>query len=359
MPSWLSRKYAGTHNAGPSPRPGTAADPNPAIRHGTPRLAPGPRAELARSVRCERSTARAMSRTRASLRTAITLVAFNVLFFAASPAAAETLKVAAWNLQHLMAEAGDGCKPRTAADYRQLRRYAENLDADVVAFQEVENAAAARRVFDQGIYAIEMSRRQAEPGDECWNRSGHRYGPLRTGFAIRRDLSYKRNSDLPAPSADARHAVDVTLKLPNSRLRLLSVHLASGCFANVDDRDRKPVCDTLHAQAARVERWLDAQTRTGKAAMALGDFNRRLTLPDDRVWADFDDGGPADYTLLTDGHRQICRGRYEGAPYIDHIVVNPEAQAKVVSDLIPLAYDEAGETAPSDHCPIAVRFQRF
>jgi endonuclease/exonuclease/phosphatase family metal-dependent hydrolase len=290
----------------------------------------------------------------------IVLVTLTVLFGAAGPAAAEPLKVAAWNLQHLMSDGAEGCKPRTAADYRRLRRYAENLDADVVAFQEVENSEAARRVFDPDVYAIEMSRRPAEPGDECWHRPGHRYGPLRTGFAIRHGIAYERNPDVRAPSADGRNAVDVTLQLKkDTRLRLLSVHLASGCFANADDRAGDPVCATLHTQAERVESWLDARTRAGRAAAALGDFNRRLTLPDDGVWAELNDGTPASYALLTEGHRQVCRGQYEGAPYIDHIVVNPEARAKVVSDLLPLVYDETGEAAPSDHCPIAAGFRRF
>lgn len=58
-----------------------------------------------------------------------------------------SLKIATWNLEHLAQGDGTGCRPRQAADYAKLRRHAEAIGADVVAFQEVESVAAAARVF--------------------------------------------------------------------------------------------------------------------------------------------------------------------------------------------------------------------
>ena len=43
------------------------------------------------------------------------------------------LRIATWNLEHLAEEEGAGCRERNEADYALLRRYAERLDADVVA----------------------------------------------------------------------------------------------------------------------------------------------------------------------------------------------------------------------------------
>jgi hypothetical protein len=57
------------------------------------------------------------------------------------------IRLATWNLEHLAERDGAGCRPRIEADYAMLRAHAERLEADVVAFQEVESAAAARRVF--------------------------------------------------------------------------------------------------------------------------------------------------------------------------------------------------------------------
>ena len=63
-------------------------------------------------------------------------------------APAATLTLASWNMEHLAERNGTGCRPRTDADYAAMRTYAEALQADVIAFQEVESRAAAQRVFD-------------------------------------------------------------------------------------------------------------------------------------------------------------------------------------------------------------------
>ena len=80
------------------------------------------------------------------LATTILLSCLSLTFLSPAGSAAE-LGLAAWNLEHLNDTDWEGCIPRRAADYAALRRRAMALDADIVAFQEVENAAAARRVF--------------------------------------------------------------------------------------------------------------------------------------------------------------------------------------------------------------------
>lgn len=54
------------------------------------------------------------------------------------PARASTsfrpLKIASWNLEFLAEKDGMGCQPRTGEDYAAMKRIAEDLDADVIAF---------------------------------------------------------------------------------------------------------------------------------------------------------------------------------------------------------------------------------
>ena len=71
-----------------------------------------------------------------------------------------TLRLATWNIEHLAAADGAGCRPRTAADYAELRAVAELLDADVVAVQEVQNTQALARVFDPAVYDLVVSARR-------------------------------------------------------------------------------------------------------------------------------------------------------------------------------------------------------
>ena len=65
---------------------------------------------------------------------------------------ADTLKIASWNIEHLRAENNECAVRRKNSDYARLRKYAEWLNADVIALQEVEGSAAASRIFDDAKY---------------------------------------------------------------------------------------------------------------------------------------------------------------------------------------------------------------
>ncbi|WP_312571920.1 endonuclease/exonuclease/phosphatase family protein [Brevundimonas sp.] len=97
------------------------------------------------------------------------------------------LKIASWNLEHLAERDGEGCSPRTEVNYAELRRHAEALDADVVAFQEVQSQAAAERVFDPAIYDVVMSTRPPSTrSGECRGRPGL-FGDWNRRLASRND----------------------------------------------------------------------------------------------------------------------------------------------------------------------------
>ena len=90
------------------------------------------------------------------------------------------LRVAAWNLEHLNDTDGQGCVPRESADYDAIAQQVVALRADVVAFQEVDNETAARRIFPSGSWHVAMSSRPAmNPGRACWDRPAVRLGHRR------------------------------------------------------------------------------------------------------------------------------------------------------------------------------------
>ncbi len=277
------------------------------------------------------------------------------LALAAAPAAAQALRIASWNVEHLAERDGAGCKPRQPGDYARLRGYARVLDADVVALQEVENAAAVRRLFPAEHYRIEVGG-AAEVWEPrlCRDQAHGLLTAHRVAFAIRKGVPYRRYADLELPDG-GKTSPDITLFPERAPLRVLAVHLRSGCFSNARERRGGEACDALDAQAGAVERWIDGHSEDGRPAAVLGDFNRRLTVPGDRLWQDLADGRPAPLESLAEGHRQRCRGPYEGRPYIDHILVNPAARARVRGEFQALVYREAGRRAPSDHCPVWVR----
>jgi hypothetical protein len=64
--------------------------------------------------------------------------------------------------------------------------------------------------------------------------------------------------------------------------------------------------------------WIEERAQEGARLVVLGDFNRRINIAGDDVWADLDDGDP-DLTKLTEGLTSACLN-FRFPEYIDHIV---------------------------------------
>ena len=260
--------------------------------------------------------------------------------FQGMAASADTLKIAAWNIEHLRDEAGEPPSRRTADEFQRLWQHAERLDADAIAVQEVENERALARVFDPARYNFFVSNRNDK---------------LLTGFAVRKSIVVKRHPDLTALSGGGRlrHGIDIEISAGGLSIRLLSVHLKSFCFEGSVGTPDTDHCRKLAAQVPALEQWIDARVGEGTPFAVLGDFNRRFDAPGDDFWPEIDDGDPTGLKLYrADAGRQAtCNGgRYP--VFIDHIVYD-----RLVSRLVvPGSFEElvyAG--APlSDHCPISV-----
>ncbi len=269
-----------------------------------------------------------------------------------------TLKVATWNMEHLAERDGEGCSPRTEADYARLRDHASALAADVIAFQEVQNKAAAERVFDPALYDVVMSGRPASTrSGECRGQPGLFIQNQAVGFAIRKGVPWTRNADLSAlalGSPDLRWGVDVTVSRGRP-VRLLAVHLKSGCNSGREPTD--PDCPVLFDQLPVLEGWTEARAREGQAFVVLGDWNRRLASRDDAFLADLNDNDPVEANLtLTSGDRPAgCKERYR--EFIDFIATGGEATRRIErGSFEEYIYGGAPEAEhPSDHCPISVR----
>lgn len=304
-----------------------------------------------------------------------------LLWFALPAYGGDTLKLATWNLEWLMTPATfdrlaracrhdyaggeereipcDIVEPaqrslrRAAADFVRLRDYARRLDADVIALQEVDGADAAAMVFPD--YAF------------CFT---HRRHVQNVGFAVRPGISF-RCADYAALALDSdslRRGAELTLYPGSEReIRLLSVHLKSGCPQQVLT-NRREECRRLAEQVPALERWIDARAAQGVPFAVLGDFNRRFARERhsarDRhgnliaMWPELDDGDPpeADLTNVTAGqpYRPCSLGqRFDD--FIDHIVLSRSLAARAIpGSFEQLTYDRTDTERLSDHCPIAV-----
>ena len=266
------------------------------------------------------------------------------------------LRIGAWNLEHLDDTGTDGCLPREQADYDAIAAQVEDFGLDIIAFQEVENEAAAHRVFPGSDWHVEISRRrESNTGPPCWARPGQSLGHLATGFAVRRDITYRRNADLDVlgeATSFQRWGTDITVTGNGQELRLLSVHLSSGCWGMENDQDPgdERICAVLRGQINQLKAWADARRAEGKAFVILGDFNRRLAVPGDWAW-ELLSPSYAPLHLPTEDLATQCDPRF--TELIDHLVLGGGA----ANLLVPGSTNEwprAGEHP--DHCAVSADF---
>jgi endonuclease/exonuclease/phosphatase family metal-dependent hydrolase len=259
-----------------------------------------------------------------------------------------------------------GRKPppvRAPADFDALARSASSLftgqeggeRVDVVALQEVDGPQAAKLVFRQGWRL------------DCFVQREH---PQKVGFAVREGIPYRCNADLQALDIDGgtRAGADVTL-WPGTRqeVRLLAVHLKSGCFTGKLDRRFEP-CARLRQQVPVIEAWIDQRVRDGVAFAVLGDFNRHLDKdarypagPDEaeplnlmQAWSDHHPPG-AELLRATEGQPYLrCDGEDRHSQYVDDILIDRRlADRHKAKRFSRLAFDPNDQgRLLSDHCPV-------
>ena len=299
-----------------------------------------------------------------------------VPFVSPSHAAPAELKIATWNLEWFMTPETiraltPACTPadaprdgarravpcdvahelaRSREDIAALKKHARALNADVVALQEVDGPEAARLVF---------------PGYQfCF--SG-RIAVQNNGFAIRRGLPFACAPDVTDLSMndDVRRGVELRL-FPDTaqEMRLLSVHLKSGCARDSLDSSRAS-CGELARQVPVLERWIDAQAADHRPFAVLGDFNRDLRREPagPSVWAEIDDANPPDADLVNTAEGQSfqnCMNSQTFSGYIDYILLGRQMARGLVDgsfgrELFPPK--DAQRRKLSDHCPVFIRLR--
>jgi endonuclease/exonuclease/phosphatase family metal-dependent hydrolase len=298
------------------------------------------------------------------------------------------LTVCTWNIEHLAAQNETGCRPRKDADYRALKHFAASLQADIIAFQEVENQAAALRVFDPTVYSVEISQRPDVDLGHC-AESGRPRRMQRVGFAIRKDLesklgaSYQRLPDVRTLACEPSQRWGVHIRLqstaaPERRLDLLCVHLKSGCwYQAVAYRGNASPCSRLAAQVPRLEAWMDARASAHAEFVVLGDLNRQLDGLGDPVWEALDDSevctwqrpasglwhcrkGSARFSRIADlerarSGRKHPYPRNKRYPFsVDHIIMSAGADQMAIEKSAQFIGDRQ---KLSDHTPLVMKLE--
>ena len=284
-----------------------------------------------------------------------------------STAASAEIRVASWNLNNLHHRLEEPLRPgapaRTATDIEILRKYRDRANADVFALQEVNGPRAAQLVFPSAGWDLFFSGRYAD--DLITGRESDR---IYTGFAVRRGV-FDTVSKRDVPELSVRHTdgrptrwgTEILVEKDGDLLRLMSVHLKSGCHGGSLEPATSPDCITLAAQRAPLESWIDAAATAKVPFVIVGDWNRRIDVhgQSDHVWGEIDDADPSglDLSRLPFNRDSSCNSGFTKP--IDFLVFDDRAWTSVSeASFEEIVYDtddwDAQRRTPSDHCPIVV-----
>lgn len=270
-------------------------------------------------------------------------------------AIAEPLTISSWNIEWLSTNEAVNkfSGKRDQADFDKLGTYFQSLNADVVAFQEVDDVNAIQRVAgDQ--YQILMSDRALPKNSNRQFKEVNQY----TGFAVRKGVPLTDYADFPleaSSNSKLRFASYIVIETETNPIHMLSVHLKAGCSgAYKSNRD----CSRLKEQAQQLNKWIKQRERNNEYYAILGDFNHNLAYSRDWMWKELTQY--TDAQLATRKTRADCKVRsnrnshrtHQFRSVIDHIVVSESLNADPAKQQVFKTQDVL-DYKLSDHCPVS------
>lgn len=321
---------------------------------------------------------------------ALGCLAMWVLTVPSAAVAKDRVRIATWNLSNLHHAAGQSVPGRDVVrseeDYTWLRYYADALEADVVALQEIHSRAAAYRLFSPRRWTVLISGRRMRDFD-IYDRTGEwPDGTIYTGIAVRNSFTVLRDEDVASLEVShvdpetgvarpTRWAKEVEIERDGRRLVVLAVHLKSGCVVgglgeaglggdvSAFEHPSDPDCTTAARQVEPLQNWIRARSEGDVPYVIMGDFNRAFDVKDedDDLWRAMNQplGDRQELVRFPDRKSATCWKNAPPARYyrnpIDFIVLDPRAAEWAASRSFGwVTYDtdlSVRAAQISDHCP--------
>ena len=273
----------------------------------------------------------------------------------ASPGTADTLTVSTWNLQHFSGVDRAGCRGRTQAEYDEIRRIINLVDADIWLFQEIDSKGALARIMDPSAWTFFTEKRSGEPVGTCAGSSA-RPTMQRTAIAVKKDLVIGQQTDLAFldihGNGTLRYGLSVTIAMGARAIEVINVHLKGGCASGTASDS----CPVLFEQIPFLASYLSESDSNGIPVILGGDFNRHLSNPGDEAFATLSYNKRTGMAISSGFGRSRCS--LKGEEPIDYILTSGTLRdAFSVDDAFEYQFTGPFTSWPSDHCPQVVRFE--
>lgn len=266
---------------------------------------------------------------------------------------AQPLKVVTWNVEHLAYPINTGCKPRTFSDIEAMKAYANSLNADIFALQEVASKEALKQIFPQSEWQLIVSNRAASPAYTC-RKTGALSTQQKVAFAVKKSIPVLKSTPfepLGLTKTGLRYGLQLTVNSPQGPTDILNVHMKSGCFVDDYLKSDSPACKTYAQQAPVLDSWIAKREAANTPYIVLGDFNHRISAPYNRLTRTLISNERS--TSITTKNLPGCQARYP-AP-IDHIIVGKMDATNIANSAqVHLFKNMQKEAMLSDHCAVSV-----
>ncbi|AHA27533.1 endonuclease/exonuclease/phosphatase family protein [Candidatus Liberibacter americanus] len=273
---------------------------------------------------------------------------------------AQVVRLASWNINTLSEISGKSILKnsviRTDSDYDLLKKYAQEINADIVSLQEMGSYNAIKRIFPEDIWNILYA--ENDSGDS-----------IHTAIVIRKEkikiieknyISTTINEN-DIPVMGQRNAVELLFKVNGKKVWLLCVHLKSACHLDHLASYNKS-CAILNKQAIWLNRWINKRKNENMPFIISGDFNRKINRygEDDEFWQQISNN--TNLIRFPYYKRSKCQANhYKNSEPIDFFIMNKLAyQYHVEGSFYEFSYRNQDIKERrynlSDHCPIIIEY---
>lgn len=235
---------------------------------------------------------------------------------------------------------------RTGADYSRISNLIGEIDADILALQEIENKAALSKLSSKlGNYKLKIV------NDDY---------PQKTAYLVKNEI-YIVNTECYTPieviPEETRPGFYLEVKYKNKNIHLMNVHFKSTSRYDSTDRLKRESIRIRTRQAEKAAHFADSLINAGEEnVVILGDLNDNPFKTNRETLNSLKNN--EELIFLTDG-LPSCRNKLWRT--IDHIVVSKplfgnflEGSSRVVN-FNNSVHDRFTEKI-SDHCPVLANF---